>query len=100
AVVSEHGRYVRSAASYLCSSHVGSNVMFDALFENPLAEYEDLYASYFRTYCNAVLASDGDAVAKLMLPLLVDLKAQIGEWRKALIALTHSQSGVWRRPTL
>ena len=100
AVVAEHGRYVRSAASYLCSSHVGSNVMFDTLFDSPLAEYEELYASYFRTYCNAVLASDDDGVAKLMQPLLVDLKAQIGEWRKALIALTHSQSGVWRRPRL
>ena len=100
AVVAEHGRYVRSAASYLCSSHVGSHVMFDALFEAPLAEYEDLYASYFRTYCSAVLASDDNAVAKSMLPVVVDLKAQIGEWRKALIALTHSQSGVWRRPIL
>jgi hypothetical protein len=100
AVVVEHGRYVRSAASYLCSSHVGSHVMFDALFEDPLAEYEELYASYFRTYCNVTLANDDDAVAKLMLPMLVDLKARIGEWRKALIALTHSQSGVWRRPML
>lgn len=45
AVVCEHGRYVRSAASYLCSSHVGLNMMFDALFESPLAQYEDLYAS-------------------------------------------------------
>jgi hypothetical protein len=100
AVVSEHGRYVRSAASFLCSSHVGSKVMFDALFESPLAEYEELYASYFRTYCNTELASSHDALAKSMLPVLVDLKAQIGEWRKALIALTHSQSGVWRRPML
>ncbi len=98
AVVFEHGRYVRSAASYLCSSHVGSHVMFDALFENPLAEYEELYASYFRTYCNVALASDADVAVKLLLPELVDLKTQIGEWRKALIALTHSQSGIWRRP--
>jgi len=30
--------------------------------------------------------------------VLVELKAQIGEWRKALNALTHSHSGVWRRP--
>ena len=74
--------------------------MFDALFEAPLAEYEDLYASYFRTYCSAVLASEDDAVAKSMLPVVVELKAQIGEWRKALIALTHSQSGIWRRPIL
>jgi len=33
-----------------------------------------------------------------MLPLLVDLKEQIGQWRKALLALTQSQSGTWRRP--
>ena len=100
AVVSEHGRYVRSAASYLCSSHVGSHVMFDALFEAPLAEYEELYASYFRSYCSATLASNDDALAKSMLPVVVELKAQIGEWRQALVALTHSQSGVWRRPMI
>lgn len=100
AVVVEHGRYLQSAASYLCSSHVGSNLMFDALFESPLGEYEELYASYFRAYCDVALASDADAVATSMLPVLLDLKAQIGEWRQALIALTHSQSGVWRRPVL
>jgi hypothetical protein len=100
AVVAEHGRYVRSAASYLCSSHVGSNVMFDTLFETPLAEYEELYASYFRTYCNSMFAADDNALAKSMLPVLVDLKKQLSEWRRALVALTHSQSGVWRRPTL
>jgi hypothetical protein len=100
AVVSEHGRYVRSAASYLCSNHVGLSMMFEALFEAPLADYEDLYASYFRTYCSTMLASVDDAVARSMRPVLVDLKGQIGEWRKALIALTHSQSGVWRRPVL
>jgi hypothetical protein len=98
AVVAEHGRYVHTAASYLCSNHVGSKVMFDALFESPLAEYEDLYASYFRTYCDVALASDRDAVAESMLPVLLDLKAQVGEWRQALIALTRSQSGIWRRP--
>ena len=100
AVVAEHGRYVQSAASYLCSSHVGSNLMFDALFEGPLAEYEDLYASYFRTYCDVAPAGDRNAVMKSMLPVLLDLKAQIGEWRQALVALTRSQSGVWRRPAL
>jgi hypothetical protein len=100
AVVSEHGRYMHTAASYLCANHVGSKVMFDALFESPLAEYEDLYASYFRTYCDVALASDRDAIAQSMLPVLLDLKAQIGEWRQALISLTRSQSGIWRRPIL
>ena len=100
AVVSEHGRYTHTAASYLCANHVGTKVMFDALFERPLVEYEDLYASYFRTYCDVTLAGNRDAVAQSMLPVLLDLKAQISEWRKALIALTHSQSGTWRRPAL
>jgi hypothetical protein len=100
AVVAEHGRYVQSAASYLCSSHVGSSLMFDALFESPLAEYEDLYASYFRTHCDIALASDRDAIATSMVPVLLDLKAQVSEWRQALIALTRSQSGIWRRPAL
>jgi hypothetical protein len=99
AVVAEHGRYLQSAASYLCSSHVGSNLMFDHLFESPLAEYEELYASYFRTYCNVALTSDRDPVSISMLPVLYDLKVQVGEWRQALIALTDSQSGIWRRPT-
>jgi hypothetical protein len=100
AVVAEHGRYVHSAASYLCSNHVGSKVMFDALFGSPLAEYEDLYASYFRTYCEVALADERDAVVQSMQPVLFDLKAQIGEWRQALITLTRSQSGIWRRPAL
>lgn len=100
AVVAEHGRYVQSAASYLCSSHVGSHLMFDTLFESPLAEYEDLYASYFRSYCDLAVAGDRNPVVKAMLPVLLDLKAQIGEWRQALVALTRSQSGTWRRPAL
>lgn len=100
AVVAEHGRYTHTAASYVCSNHVGSKVMFDALFGSPLAEYEDLYASYFRTYCEIALTSDRDAVAQSIAPVLLDLKAQIGEWREALIALTRSQSGIWRRPVL
>jgi hypothetical protein len=99
AVVAEHRRYVQSAASYLCSNHVGVKVMFDALFGSPLAEYEDLYASYFRTYCDVALASDRDTVTQSLQLVLFDLKKQVGEWRQALIALTGSQSGVWRRPT-
>lgn len=97
-VVAEHGQYLRSAASYLCSSHVGGRVMFDALFGAPLAEYEDVYASYFRAYCDRIFTGDDDPIADSMLPLLMEMKAQVGEWRNALTALTQSQSGVWRRP--
>ena len=45
-----------------------------------------------------MLAGDDKMVARSMMPVLLELKGQIGEWRRALIGLTHSQSGVWRRP--
>jgi hypothetical protein len=96
AIVAEHGRYLRSAASFVCSSHVGSNVMFDTLFESPLAEYEEVYARYFRAYCHTAVTND--LTARSMLPILAELKAEVGQWRKALVQLTHSQSGIWRRP--
>jgi hypothetical protein len=50
-IISEHGRYIRAAASYLCSSHIGAHVMWDDIFEQPLIEYETMYAEYFRVYC-------------------------------------------------
>jgi len=30
--------------------------------------------------------------------LLPVMKVDVSEWRRALLALTQSQSGVWRRP--
>jgi hypothetical protein len=97
-MVSEHGRYLRSAASFLCSSHVGKRLMFDTLFDEPLAQYEELYKQYFRTYCDFVLMSPGDATYDTTNALLAPMKEQVREWRNALLALTHSQSGTWRRP--
>ena len=97
-MVSEHGRYLRSAASFICSSHVGKRLMFDAIFDEPLAQYEDLYEDYFRTYCNHILMSPEDPTYDTTLALLAPMKEQVREWRNALLALTQSQSGTWRRP--
>jgi hypothetical protein len=99
-MVSEHGRYLRSAASFLCSSHVGKRLMFDTLFDEPLTEYEDLYEDYFRAYCDFVQMSPGDPTYDTTSALLAPMKEQVREWRNALLALTHSQSGTWRRPSL
>jgi len=98
AVVGEHGRYLRSAASFLCSSYVGRNLMFDTLFEQPLAEYEERYAQYFRGYCDLVVIPANDPRRASLQALLPVMKMDISEWRRALLALTQSQSGVWRRP--
>jgi hypothetical protein len=99
AVVSEHGHYLRSAASYICSSHVGTHLMLDDIFDQPLLQYEQLYSEYFRVYCNFVTAPANDAAADCVRPVLASLKRQVCDWRSALLALAHSRSGIWRTPT-
>lgn len=58
--------------------------MFDALFETPLAEYEDLYASYFRTYCSSAVASDDNAHRGSMLPTAVRFRTPHRELQPVL----------------
>lgn len=98
AMVSEHGNYLRSAASYLCSSHLGRQLLVDDIFDEPLQQYELLYMQYFRAYCECALESQLRPGSAYVEPLLMPLKQQVNEWRQALQALAHSRSGTWRRP--
>jgi hypothetical protein len=52
AVIAEHGLYLRKACSFLCTSHVGGNVVRDPGFFDPMACYQELYAEYFQIFCN------------------------------------------------
>lgn len=97
-VISEHGNYLRSAASYMCSSHVGTHLMLDDIFDRPLLDYERLYAEYFRVYCDFMMIPGNDPSADCVRPLLVSLKRQVSDWRNALLALAQSRSGIWRTP--
>jgi hypothetical protein len=80
AVIAEHSGYVRKACSYLCASHVGSGVVQDPAFLDPMEHYENLYAEYFDLYCNTLFPADGleSASERSLLPLL---KHQLNEWR-------------------
>jgi len=80
AVIAEHGGYVRKACSYLCASHVGSGVVHDPAFLDPMEHYENLYAEYFDLYCSTLFPADGleSASERSLLPLL---KHQLNEWR-------------------
>src|SRR3984957_1078215 len=51
AVIAEHSGYLRKACSYLCASHVGTDLVQDPAFLDPMQHYEDLYREYFRLYC-------------------------------------------------
>jgi hypothetical protein len=80
AVIAEHGGYVRKACSYLCASHVGTGVVQDPAFLDPMEHYENLYAEYFDLYCSTLFPAEGleSASERSLLPLL---KHQLNEWR-------------------
>jgi hypothetical protein len=83
AIVSEHGAYVRKACSFLCTSHLGSDVVRDPAFLDPMQRYEELYAEYFDLYCSTLIAEPDDAGSqRALLPLL---KQQLHEYRLAIL---------------
>jgi hypothetical protein len=83
AIISEHGAYVRKACSFLCTSHLGTDVVRDPAFLDPMQRYEELYAEYFDLYCSSLIAESGDAASqRSLLPLL---KQQLQEYRVAIL---------------
>jgi hypothetical protein len=80
AVIAEHGAFIRKACSYLCARHVGSDLVHDAAFLDPMQHYEGLYTEYFDLYCSTLFpeADAGSASERSLLPLL---KHQLNEWR-------------------
>ena len=83
-VIAEHEVYLRKACSFLCTSHVGANVVRDPSFFDPIRHYQALYAEYFQLFCHSHI---GPTSAKTdpqteLLPLL---KYQLEECRKAIM---------------
>ena len=78
-MITEHGNYLRCAASLLCASHVGERLFEHQAFGVPLLAYERRYGDFFRSYCASVIVlpgSDGpSSVAVLMPSLKEDLLA-------------------------
>jgi hypothetical protein len=95
AIISEHGGYVRKACSYLCTSHVGTGLVHDPAFLDPMQHYESLYAEYFDLYCRTLFPGDGveSASERSLLPLL---KHQLNEWRWIILNPRESLSRVKR----
>jgi hypothetical protein len=79
-VIAEHSGFVRKSCSYLCASHVGTGLVHDPAFLDPMQHYENLYAEYFDLYCSTLFTTDGvdSASERSLLPLL---KHQLNEWR-------------------
>ena len=84
AMVAEHGSYLRKTCSFLCTSHVGTDVAHDESFLDPMEHYQALYAQYFDLYCRVNVQEEGvdSASERSLLPLL---KHQLSEWRWAIL---------------
>jgi hypothetical protein len=83
AMVAEHGSYLRKTCSFLCTSHVGTDVAHDETFLDPMEHYQALYAQYFELYCRVHVNEGVDSASeKALLPLL---KHQLSEWRWAIL---------------
>lgn len=83
-VTVEHGSYLRSACSFMCTSHVGGNVVRDPGFFDPMTRYQALYAEYFQIFCSTHFRT-GSADAELQGELLPLLKYQLKECRAAIM---------------
>jgi hypothetical protein len=99
AIVAEHGLYLRKAASYLCTSHVGGEVIADPIFLDPMQRYEELYAEYFNLYC-ATLLEPTEGPMKAQMALLPLLKKQLNEYRWAILDPRRAQPWLRREAEL
>ena len=103
AIIAEHGAFIRKACSYLCTRHVGSDLVRDDAFLDPMQHYETLYSEYFDLYCSTLDSEEGaiSASERALLPLL---KHQLNEWRWIILHPRESIPRVnrereLRRPT-
>ncbi len=98
AVVTEHNVYLRKACSYICTSHVGSDVIEDPAFLDPMQRYEELYAEYFSLYCTTLVESPNSSASEVaLLPLL---KKQLNEYRWAILDPRRAQPFLRREAEL
>ncbi len=100
ALVMEHGIYLRKAGSFICTTHVGSALIQDSGFLDPMRRYEVLYAEYFGLFCRSYFGHEAleaqarsEAGAKTETPaqvaLLPLLKFQLRECREAILDPKH-----------
>ncbi len=94
AVIAEHGGYVRKAGSFMCANHVGTGLVHDPAFLDPMEHYESLYAEYFDLYCTTLFPAEYGVESASERSLLPLLKHQLNEWRWIILNPRHGRSRV------
>lgn len=89
ALLTEHGNYVRSSSSYLCTQHLAEHLMHDPALDEPLDLYEEWYTEYFHAFCDVELAETEEEKAECLAQdsLKPLLKHRVVEARKAILAM-------------
>jgi hypothetical protein len=97
-VVAEHGNYLRSNSSYLCTRFIADELMHDGAMETPLQFYEEWYREYFKIFCDTALAETPqekeDATALTALQPL--LKYRLNEARQLILGLPRQAGDALR----
>src|SRR6202167_4257234 len=83
-VIAEHALYLRKACSFLCTNHVGGEVVRDPGFLSPMSRYQAIYAEYFQIFCNTNFSANS-ADTEPQIELLPLLKHQLEECRMAIM---------------
>ncbi len=83
-VIAEHALYLRKACSFLCTNHVGGEVVRDPGFLYPMSRYQAIYAEYFQIFCNTNFSTNS-ADTEPQIELLPLLKHQLEECRMAIM---------------
>src|SRR5215469_14483333 len=64
-VIREYNNYIRCGSSYLCTVHIGLELMQDPAFDEPLQLYQEWYSEYFRIFCDSTLAETPEERAQI-----------------------------------
>lgn len=97
-VVAEHGNYLRSKSSYLCTRYLADELMHDGAMQAPLQLYEEWYADYFRIFCDTALAETAEEKesATRLSALQPLLKHRLNEARQAILDMPRETGDAWR----
>ena len=87
ALLTEHSSYLRATCSHWCAMHLGSRLMGDGVFLEPIEDYEALYNEYFASYVRCALTKKGEQDPQLEeeRSLLPFLKYQLDQRRRAIL---------------
>lgn len=91
-VIAEHGVFLRSSASLACSSYLGTDLLHDAVFQEPLQDYEQMYAAYFDAYCEGVLTPQDAEWGSMAQSVVYSLKCDLGVLRRTIFGLANKLS--------